>query len=139
MDGIDFMELEMALPYSQPLKVHARYTRDQILVAFEFSTLDKKSSNREGVAENKALNTGLLFVDLIKSEEDFSPTTMYDDAINETFFHWQSQNQTRYDKGKGLTYNKHQELDKKILFLCVKKLKMNMAIQWDTCLLVKVI
>lgn len=116
IDQIDFKELPIELPYSQPLKVHARYTRDQVLVAFGFSSFDKKSSNREGVAENKELNTELLFVDLIKSEEDFSPTTMYDDyAINETLFHWQSQNQTRDDKGKGLSYIKHLDLDKKIL------------------------
>jgi superfamily II DNA or RNA helicase/HKD family nuclease len=124
IDEIDFMELDISLPYPQPLKVHARYTRDQILVAFGLSTFDKKSSNREGVAENKKLNTELLFVDLIKSEEDFSPTTMYDDyAINETLFHWQSQNQTRNDTGKGLTYIKHQELDKKILLFVREKAK----------------
>lgn len=124
IDQIDFKELSIDLPYKQPLKVHARYTRDQILVAFGLSTFNNKSSNREGVAENKSLNTELLFVDLIKSEEDFSPTTMYDDyAINETLFHWQSQNQTRNDSGKGLTYIKHQELEKKILLFVREKAK----------------
>ena len=103
VDNVDFKEIDIELPYKQPLKLHARYTRDQILVAFGFSTFDKKSSNREGVAENKELNTEILFIDLIKSEEDFSPTTMYEDyAISETLFHWQSQNPTRPDSGKGL-------------------------------------
>ena len=89
IDQIDFLESDIILPYEQPLKLHARYTRDQILVAFKLSTFDKKSSNREGCAENKDLNTEVLFVDLIKSEEDFSPTTMYDDyAISESLFHW---------------------------------------------------
>ena len=53
MDQIGFMELEIDLPYDQPLKVHSRYTRDQILAAFGFSTFESKSSNREGVAENR--------------------------------------------------------------------------------------
>jgi hypothetical protein len=122
IDKIDFREIDIKLPYQQPLKLHARYTRDQILVAFGLSTFDKKSSNREGVAENKSLNTELLFIDLIKSEEDFSPTTLYDDyAISETLFHWQSQNQTRKDSGKGLTYINHQKLGKRILLFVREK------------------
>jgi len=116
INKIDFLERDIALPYIQPLQLHARYTRDQILAAFQFHTFEKKSSNREGVAENKALNTELLFVDLIKSEKDFSPTTLYEDyAISDTLFHWQSQNATRPDRGKGLSYIQHQANDKKIL------------------------
>ncbi|SRX76254.1 DUF3427 domain-containing protein [Aequorivita antarctica] len=124
IDEISFKEINIDLPYIQPLKVHSRYTRDQILVAFGLSTFYKKSSNREGVAENKYLNTEILFIDLIKSEEDFSPTTMYNDyAVNETLFHWQSQNQTRSDHGKGLTYINHQDLNKKILLFIREKAK----------------
>ncbi|RZJ73240.1 DEAD/DEAH box helicase [Flavobacterium sp.] len=121
LDDIGFIEKDISLPYDQPLKVHARYTRDQILVAFEDSNFEKKSSNREGVCENKSLNTELLFIDLFKSEEDYSPTTMYKDyAISETIFHWQSQNQTRADRGKGLTYI-NQESNRKIVLLFVRE------------------
>lgn len=124
LDSVDFNEFDINLPYTQPLKLHARYTRDQILAAFQFSNFKTKSSNREGVAENKKLNTELLFIDLIKSEEDFSPTTMYDDyAISDTLFHWQSQNQTRSDRGKGLTYIHHKESGKKILLFVREKAK----------------
>lgn len=124
IDRIDFKEIDIDLPYCQPLKVHARYTRDQILTAFGFNTFDKKSSIREGVAENTNLNTELLFINLIKSEENFSPTTMYDDyAISETLFHWQSQNSSRPDTGKGLSYLKHIENDKKILLFIREKAK----------------
>lgn len=124
IEQITSEELELKLPYPQPLKIHSRYTRDQILTAFGFSTFEKKSSNREGVAENKDLNTELLFIDLIKSEEDFSPTTRYEDyAINDHLFHWQSQNQTRNDKGKGLTYINHKKLNKRILLFAREKAK----------------
>jgi superfamily II DNA or RNA helicase len=116
LDRIDIIEKDIDLPYAQPLKVYGRYTRDQILSAFQLSSFEKKSSNREGVAENKNLNTELLFVDLIKSEEDFSPSTLYNDyAINEYLFHWQSQNKTKPDSPKGLSYLTHQSMDKIIL------------------------
>lgn len=124
LDKIDFAELEIDLPYSQPLKVHARYTRDQILAAFGLSTFQKKSSNREGVANIKTLNTELLFINLIKSEEDFSPSTMYDDyAINEILFHWQSQNSAGPQTKSGQSYINHKKNDKKILLFVREKNK----------------
>jgi hypothetical protein len=126
IDQIDFKEIDIDLPYSQPLKIHARYTRDQILVAFGMNTFEKASSNRigVGVAENKELNTELLFINLIKSEENFSPTTMYDDyAINESLFHWQSQNSAGPDTPKGMSYIHHHQNSKKILLFVREKAK----------------
>ncbi|MCZ2394226.1 MAG: DUF3427 domain-containing protein [Chitinophagales bacterium] len=124
IDKIDFKEIEIKLPYNQPLKVHARYTRDQILVAFRLSTFERKSPSREGVAENSELNTELLFINLIKSEEDFSPTTMYEDyAINEKLFHWQSQNSAGPETPKGISYIQHECDHKKILLFVREKSK----------------
>ena len=124
IDQVDFKEIDIELPYIQPLKVHARYTRDQILAAFGLSTFEKKSSSREGVAVNYDLNTELLFINLIKSEENFSPTTMYDDyAINEYLFHWQSQNSAGPETPKGLSYIQHQENEKIILIFIREKAK----------------
>jgi hypothetical protein len=124
IDKIDFKEIDIDLPYKQPLKLHARYTRDQILAAFGMNTFEKASSNRigVGVAENKNINTELLFINLIKSEEDFSPTTMYDDyAINESLFHWQSQNSAGPDTSKGKSYITHKQNNKKILLFVREK------------------
>lgn len=122
IDEIGFKEIECHLPYIHPLKIHSRYTRDQILSAFRFSTFEKKSPSREGVIENKDLNTELLFINLVKSEEDFSPTTMYDDyAINETLFHWQSQNSAGPETPKGLSYIQHEINDKLILLFVREK------------------
>jgi hypothetical protein len=124
LDRIDSKEIDIELPYEQPLKVHARYTRDQILAGIGLSTFDRKSPSREGVAVNQKLNTEVLFINLIKSEENFSPTTMYDDyAINETLFHWQSQNSAGPDTPKGISYIKHQEDDKIILLFVREKNK----------------
>lgn len=116
IDKIDFVEKAIDLPYSFPLKVHSRYNRDQILVALRLHQFEKASSNREGVALNKEINTEALFVTLKKSEKEYSPTTLYDDyAINEYLFHWQSQNATTPESPKGVSYIKQEENRKKIL------------------------
>ena len=110
---------------SFPLKIHSRYTRDQILVAIGLSTIKKISTNREGVALNKKQNLEALFINLKKSEEDFSPTTMYDDyAINETLFHWQSQNKTSSKSSTGLSYI-NQEATGKTILLFIRESKNN--------------
>ena len=122
IDRVNFKEIDIELPYTQPLKVHARYTRDQILTAFSLSTFEKKSSNREGAAENKKLRTEILFINLIKSEENFSPTTMYDDyAISESLFHWQSHNAYGPETTKGLSYIHHKKENKTILLFVREK------------------
>ncbi|MCZ2397270.1 MAG: DUF3427 domain-containing protein [Chitinophagales bacterium] len=96
--------------------MHARYTREQIFVAMGLSTFENQSSIIEGVASNKETNVEALFINLQKTEEDFSPTTMYDDyAINETLFHWQSQNRTSPESVTGQSYIKQESIGKEIL------------------------
>lgn len=116
INRVDFVEKEIELNYPFPLKVHSRYNRDQILVALKLHLFEKSSSNREGVALNKDLNTEALFVTLKKSEKEYSPTTLYNDyAINEFLFHWQSQNATTPESLKGISYIKQEETNKTIL------------------------
>lgn len=104
-----------------PLKVHARYTREQILTGFGVSTFEYQKPAREGVLVIAEQNIELLFVTLNKNEKQFSPTTMYHDyAISEQLFHWQSQNSARPERGKGLSYIEHQKHGKR-LFLFVRE------------------
>jgi superfamily II DNA or RNA helicase len=113
---INILEKQVNLDFAFPLKAHSRYNRNEILIALRLTTFDKLSSNREGVALNKALNTEALFITLKKSEKEYSPTTLYDDyAINEYLFHWQSQNATTPSSTKGKSYINQIELNKKIL------------------------
>jgi superfamily II DNA or RNA helicase len=122
INRIDFIETAITLPYNQPMKVHSRYTREQILVAFGFSTFDKKSNIREGVASSQEKNTELLFITLNKSEKDFSPTTLYEDfAISDTLFHWQSQNNVSPESIRGKSYINHEEEHKRILLFVREK------------------
>ena len=116
LDAISFKEIEIELPYKQPLKIHARYTRDQILAAFGLITFDKKQIVQSGTANSEELNTELLFITLVKTEENYSPTTMFDDyAINETLFHWQSQNSISPNTPTGISYINHISNKKRIL------------------------
>ena len=114
---------QQAMPELQqiPLRLHARYSREQILVGFGAMTFEYKPPSREGVYVIQDQNIELLFVTLDKNEKQFSPTTMYHDyAINEQFFHWQSQNSARPDRGKGNDYIHHREVNKR-LFLFVRE------------------
>lgn len=104
-----------------PLRVHARYAREQLLVAFGATTFERQAPAREGVLVIKEQNIELLFVTLDKNEKQFSPTTMYQDyAINEHLFHWQSQNSARPDRGRGQDYVQHRRIGKR-LFLFVRE------------------
>ena len=52
-----------------------------------------------------------FFVTLQKSEEDYSPTTMYEDyLISHDQFHWQSQSNTSSDSPTGQRYLRHREM-----------------------------
>ncbi|MFV9473692.1 DUF3427 domain-containing protein [Advenella sp. RU8] len=121
LDRIQHEQNELPNLPGVPLSLHARYAREQILVAFGASTFERQAPAREGVLEIKDQNIELLFVTLNKNEKQFSPTTMYHDyAINEHLFHWQSQNSARPDHGKGATYIQHKQLNKR-LFLFVRE------------------
>ncbi|MET3115344.1 superfamily II DNA or RNA helicase [Pedobacter sp. CG_S7] len=116
INKVDFIEKEIELNYEMPLRMHSRYNRDEILAALQFHRFDKKSSNREGIALNKELNTEALFVTLKKSEKEYSPTTLYDDyAISESLFHWQSQNRASPENASGQAYISQHILGRNIL------------------------
>jgi superfamily II DNA or RNA helicase len=116
INQISFVEKDIDLNFDFPLKVHGRYNRDQILVAMKLHKFEKASSNREGVALNKELNSEALFVTLKKSEKEYSPTTQYDDyAISESLFHWQSQNRASPENTSGKSYIQQGNNGKNIL------------------------
>lgn len=106
---------------NSPLNMHVRYPKEHILVAFGDSTIDKKSSSREGVLNIADANAELLFVTLDKCEKQFSASTMYHDyAISPTLFHWQTQNSAKPTSGKGLGYIQ-QKQSKKAFILFVRE------------------
>jgi superfamily II DNA or RNA helicase len=62
-----------------PLRVHARYTRSEILAALGRGSPSKPPTSREGVLFDRGANADLFFVTLEKNERDFSPSTRYQD------------------------------------------------------------
>jgi superfamily II DNA or RNA helicase/HKD family nuclease len=88
-----------------PLSVHASYSLDEILSAFGEMALDRPYRIREGTKFNDATKSDLFFVTLEKTEEHYSPTTMYRDyAISPDLFHWESQSVTTQASITGQRY-----------------------------------
>jgi hypothetical protein len=93
------------LPFASALEIHARYSRDELLAGLGAWTLEHQKEVREGVYWNKEERYDLFFVTLNKVENEYSPTTMYQDyAIDERLFHWQSQSTTSPESATGLRY-----------------------------------
>ncbi|MEO7586635.1 MAG: DUF3427 domain-containing protein [Arachnia sp.] len=101
------LPIEMDGPLARlPLRVHARYQREEILSALDHASPSNLPGNfREGVLYVASLNVDALLVTLKKSGKDRSPTTMYKDyAISEHLFHWESQSQTSIQSRTGQRY-----------------------------------
>ena len=88
-----------------PLDIYASYTTNQIMVAFEKTTEEKLFSHREGVLYIKEKNTDLFFITINKNENDYLPSTMYNDyAISSELFNWESQSTTSVESPTGQRY-----------------------------------
>ncbi|WP_328860666.1 DEAD/DEAH box helicase [Streptomyces sp. NBC_00306] len=93
-----------------PLTVHASYSREEILPALEQSSIGgfMPGHFREGVRWCESIQTDALLITLEKDEKDFSPQTRYRDyAMNDSLFHWESQNQTSSTSPTGVRYQAH--------------------------------
>ena len=103
-DAARHTAVELTGPVSHlPLKVHARYQREEILAALDFPR--NPNSMREGVWYSREKNIDVLLITCRKSEADYSPTTMYRDyPISPTLFHWESQSTTSLASETGRRY-----------------------------------
>lgn len=91
-----------------PLRLHARYSRLEILAAFEIEDVAKAREWREGVLWVKHARADLFAFTIDKSSGHFSPTTRYRDyAISRDLIHWESQSSTREHNETGLRYQRH--------------------------------
>ena len=94
----------------EPLAIHAAYTRDEILVALGHWSFNSRPSQREGVLHLRDRKLDVFFVTLQKTEDEYSPTTMYEDyLISHDLFHWQSQSNTSAQSSTGRRYIQHRE------------------------------
>ena len=88
-----------------PLAVHARYTRTEILAAFDVGGGVKPSTWQSGVWWEENSQSDLFAFTLDKSSGSFSPTTRYRDyAISPELIHWESQSVTSLESDTGRRY-----------------------------------
>lgn len=124
LDHLDFVDEPVDLGFACPLDLHCRYSRDQILVAFD--NLDPNSV-RQGVFFVRDKGVDLLLNTLNKSDKDYSPSTMYEDySINEWLFHWQSQSTTSEASPTGQRYIHHRQMGTRVA-LFVREAKTDAA------------
>ncbi|MGW0195241.1 DUF3427 domain-containing protein [Nonomuraea sp. NPDC003201] len=76
-----------------PLRLHARYSKNEVLAAFG---IDKPAPIREGVKYVQEHQADLFFATIDKTVGRYSPTTLYQNrAISEDLFQWESQSPLR--------------------------------------------
>jgi len=112
----DRLEVKPRVPEGSPLRVHARYTRDEALAAMGIGTPEKPPSLREGVKWDEGSKCDIFLFTLDKSDEDFAPSVRYNDyAISPDLFHWESQSTTSEASATGQRYIHHRERGTHIL------------------------
>jgi hypothetical protein len=97
------------------LNVHASYTKDEVMAAFEHIN---PASMREGVHYFEGNACDVFFITLRKSEHDYSPTTRYQDyVISPDLFHWDSQSGLREATKTAQRYIHHAEMGSHVLLM----------------------
>jgi hypothetical protein len=106
--GVDHVHHDMPGSPDVPLRVHARYTRLEILAAFGHGDGSRVATWQAGVLWFPEANVDLLAFTLDKTSGSFSPTTRYRDyAVSRELIHWESQSSTRADSTTGRRYQHH--------------------------------
>jgi len=111
LDIIDYNRTKLKtieIPYEDPeipLDIYASYSVQQIMVAFGKTTQDYVYPMREGVLYLEEKHSDLFFITINKNEEDYLPSTMYNDyAKNSELFNWESQSTTGVNTPTGQRY-----------------------------------
>lgn len=113
--GIDHLHVPVGIDHV-PLQVHARYTRTEILAAFNVGAGARPPTWQTGVWWDRASGTDLLAFTLDKSGGSFSPTTRYRDyAISRDLIHWESQSAASLTSPAGRRYVSQREAQTKVL------------------------
>lgn len=114
---LQFKTSPLEMNISIGLELYGCYTREDIFTLVGRQTAERKMQGSvSGVFNLPEHNTTLLFVTLNKSDEDFSPSTQYDDyLVNEEMFHWQSQNTDSHHNNGGKRYTKQKETNNNII------------------------
>lgn len=123
------------LPPEVPLTPHARYTRSDVLAALAIGSGVAPPPSREGLTATADGRLDAFFVDLQKSEREYSPSTMYRDyAINRELFHWESQSTQTSAQPRVRRWIEHDERGGKILLFVRERRRSEIGTQAFTYL-----
>jgi superfamily II DNA or RNA helicase len=114
----------VTLPFPCPLELHARYGSLDISAALGLTTLDRAGQTGVGVLHAPALRAYAMLITFQKTEQEFSPSTMYADyPISRDLLHWESQSSTSQASATGQNLVRHRERGYTILLFArdVKK------------------
>ena len=112
---IKVIEIEYEVP-EIPLDIYASYNTQQIMVAFSKTNENYEYPMREGVLYIEDEHTDLFFITINKNEEDYLPSTMYNDyAKSSELFNWESQSRISVDTPTGQRYIKDKSKEHKVL------------------------
>jgi hypothetical protein len=115
-ERIGHLSTALATREEVPLRVHARYTRLEMLSAFGVGDGAKIRSWQTGVLWAEQSRADLLAFTLDKTSGKFSPTTRYRDyAISRELIHWESQSATKADSEPGQRFQHHAQLGSAIM------------------------
>jgi hypothetical protein len=105
-----------------PLVIHARYTRIEILAAFDVGHGATVPLWQSGVFWASEAHADLLAFTLDKTSGKFSPTTRYRDyAIDLHLVHWESQSGTRSESETGRRYQDHVDMGTSVMLFARKR------------------
>ena len=113
---IEHLQPALDLDPAIPLRPHARYTRREILSAFNVGVGARPRDWQEGVLQVPEAKADLFAFTLDKSDGRFSPTTRYRDyAISRKLIHWESQSTTSSASRTGQRYINHEALGSSVV------------------------
>jgi superfamily II DNA or RNA helicase len=107
-DRIEHVAVPLSTHPEVPLAIHGRYTRVEILAAFDVGKGARVAPWQTGCYWACNAQADLFAFTLDKTSGQFSPTTRYRDyAISRDLIHWESQSVTRADSDTGRRYQRH--------------------------------
>ncbi|TCO76041.1 DUF3427 domain-containing protein [Chromatocurvus halotolerans] len=108
---------EIQLPSGHRLRLHAEYGSAEIKSLLDLATIDASGPTGVGAFHSQENRFYVNLVTFQKEEQDFSPTTRYEDyPISRTKLHWQSQSGTSQASQGGKGYIHFKERGYVILF-----------------------
>lgn len=105
------------LPFESNLQLHAAYGSAEIKAYLGLASLNQSGPTGQGVLHVKSKRSYIHLVTFRKSEQDFSPTTLYQDyPISRKRIHWESQSTISQSSATGQNYFHFKDRGYTILF-----------------------